>query len=83
MAQKYAKDQPSGFDNHVKNVAVVGVSGSVGEYITKHLLSTGKHTVTAITREGSKSEIPSGVKVAKVNYDQSETLVEALSTSSL
>lgn len=26
MAPKYAKDQPTGFDNHLKNIAIVGVS---------------------------------------------------------
>jgi hypothetical protein len=78
MAPQYAKDQPSGFKNHIENVAVVGVSGSVGGYITQALLGTGKHTVTAVTREGSNSEIPKGAKVAKVNYDEENTLVEAL-----
>ena len=78
MAPKYAKDQPSGFRNHIENVAVVGVSGSVGAYITEQLLATGKHTVTAVTRDGSKSEIPKGVKVARVDYDDESTLVEAL-----
>ena len=78
MAQGYAKDQPAGFKNHVENIAVVGVSGSVGAYITRELLGTGKHTVTAVTREDSKSEIPKGVNVAKVNYDDESTLVETL-----
>jgi hypothetical protein len=26
MAQKYAKDQPAGFANHIQKVAIVGVS---------------------------------------------------------
>ena len=78
MAPQYAKDQPSGFKNHIENVAVVGVSGSVGGYITQALLGTGKHTITAVTREGSNSEIPKGVEVAKVNYDDENTIVEAL-----
>ena len=34
--------------------------------------------MTAITREGSKSKIPEGVKAANVNYDDENTLVEAL-----
>lgn len=78
MTPQYAKNQPAGYKNHIENVAVVGVSGSVGGHITQHLLGTGKHTVTAVTREGSKSEIPSGVKVAKVNYDDENMLIEAL-----
>ena len=78
MVKGYAKDQHSGFKNHIENVAIVGVSGSVGSYITQQLLKTGKHTVTAVTREGSSSEIPKGVKVANINYDDENTLVEAL-----
>jgi hypothetical protein len=34
--------------------------------------------VTAITREGSTTELPSGVKVARVNYDDEASLVSAL-----
>ncbi|KAK5170286.1 uncharacterized protein LTR77_004873 [Saxophila tyrrhenica] len=78
MSQKYAADQPAGFNNQVTKVAIVGATGSVGEYITKHLLATGKHKVTAITREDSKSTMPSGVNVAKINYDQPESIAKAL-----
>lgn len=78
MALQYARDQPSGFDNRIKNVAIVGATGSVGEHITEHFLKNGKHTVTAITRADSKSKMPDGVKVAKVNYDDESTLVDAL-----
>ncbi|KAK3050709.1 hypothetical protein LTR09_008075 [Extremus antarcticus] len=78
MSPKYTKDQPFGFNNYVTNIAIVGATGSVGEYITKHLLATGKHTVTAITREDSKSTMPPGVKVAKIKYDQPDSIVKAL-----
>ena len=66
MAQKY-----------IKNIAIVGAAGNQGKCITKELLASGKHTVTAITRIDSKSELPEGVKVAKVNYDDHNSLVEA------
>jgi uncharacterized protein YbjT (DUF2867 family) len=42
------------------------------------LVAGGKHTVTAITRHESKSPMPSGVQVAKVDYDDHESLVAAL-----
>lgn len=42
------------------------------------LLATGKHTVTAITRLDSRSKPPDGVISKPVDYDKSETLVEAL-----
>lgn len=60
MAQQYANSQPTGFNNRIEHVAIVGATGSVGAYITKELLKRGKHTVTAITREDSKSKMPEG-----------------------
>ena len=72
------QDQPSNFNNHVKNVAIVGASGSIGEHLTEHLLKTGKHNVTAITRASSNNKMPDGVNVAEVDYQDQETLVDAL-----
>ena len=46
--------------------------------MTEALLKTGKHTVTAITRADSKSELPEGVEVKKVDYGNPSSLVEAL-----
>lgn len=42
------------------------------------LLKTRKHAVTAITRSDSQSTLPDGVKVKKVDYEQPQTIVEAL-----
>lgn len=63
---------------YIKNVAIVGAGGNSGRFITKELLSTGKHTVTAITRHDSQSKMPKDVTIKKVDYDSQETLVEAL-----
>ena len=41
-------------------------------------MKTGKHHVTAITRADSTSKIPDGVEVKKVNYDEQDSLVQAL-----
>lgn len=38
----------------------------------------GKHIVTALTREDSKGKLPEGVHVAKVNYDDEASIVNAL-----
>ncbi|KAH8646784.1 hypothetical protein BX600DRAFT_518809 [Xylariales sp. PMI_506] len=65
--------------NYVTKVAVVGAGGNCGKFITEALLKTGKHSVTAITREGSQSKLPDGLaSVATIDYDKPETLVEAL-----
>jgi len=42
------------------------------------LVATGKHTVTALTRPDSTSEIPNGVKSVTVDYANKESLVAAL-----
>ena len=52
--------------------------GHVGEYMAKALMKTGKHKVTAITRTDSKSPMPDGITVKRVNYDDKSSLVDAL-----
>ena len=42
------------------------------------LLKTGKHTVTAITRVDSQSQLPEGIVSKKVDHIKPETLIEAL-----
>ena len=46
--------------------------------MAKALVAAGKHTVTAITRVDSKSSIPSGMAIKKVDYDDKASLVDAL-----
>ncbi|KAK2041236.1 NAD(P)-binding protein [Colletotrichum somersetense] len=75
---KYAKDQPAGFVNRIEKVAIVGAAGTMGKYVTHELLKGGKHTVTAITRHDSSAKFPVGVVAAKVNYDDENSIVEAL-----
>ncbi|EOO02371.1 putative -like family protein [Phaeoacremonium minimum UCRPA7] len=62
---------------NIKNVAVVGGSGTIGVYIVKELLATGFY-VTVLTRDDSKSSFPAGVTVKKVDYSSLESLKEAL-----
>ncbi|KAI0385561.1 NAD(P)-binding protein [Hypomontagnella monticulosa] len=66
--------------NYVKKIAIVGATGTIGVHIVDELLKLGKHEITAITRKDSSSanSVPSGVKVAKVDYDDESTLVDAL-----
>ncbi|KAI9684240.1 MAG: hypothetical protein M1822_005713 [Bathelium mastoideum] len=78
MAPKYATDMPAGFNNRIERVAIVGASGQIGEHITKALLKTGKHTVTALTRQGSKNEVPPGAKAISVDYNDESSLLAAL-----
>ncbi|KAI1630687.1 CipA protein [Biscogniauxia mediterranea] len=64
--------------NHIRKVAVVGATGTVGMFIVEALLKLGKHEVTAITRADSKAIIPNGVKSAKVDYEDHSSLVNGL-----
>ncbi|OTB02681.1 hypothetical protein M426DRAFT_322440 [Hypoxylon sp. CI-4A] len=61
----------------IKNVVVVGASGSLGKEIVPELLKAG-FKVTAFTREDSTSTFPSGVLSKKVNYQSVESLTAAL-----
>lgn len=79
MAKQYASDQPQGFNNHVKNIAVVGAGGTIGSYIVNSLIAQGKHKVTAITRPDSKSSLPAGIReIKKADYSDHAGLVAAM-----
>ncbi|KUI72904.1 Bifunctional pinoresinol-lariciresinol reductase [Cytospora mali] len=78
MSPKYAKDQPTGFVNRIEKVAIVGAGGTIGSYFVRELLKTGKHTITALTRQDSASKLPEGVHPAPINYDDQASIVNAL-----
>jgi len=63
--------------NHIEKIAIIGAGGNIGKYFTLALLATGK-SVTAITRVDSKNTLPAGVSVAKVDYGDESSLVDAL-----
>ena len=50
----------------------------MGSYIVDALLKEGKHKITAITRPDSNNRMPEGVAVKRVNYDNTEELIDAL-----
>ncbi|KAF4770194.1 hypothetical protein HAV15_011798 [Penicillium sp. str.  len=62
----------------ITRVAIVGATGRIGGAFAQSLLQTGQHTVTALTREGSDGQVPEGVQVVRVNYDDEDSLVKAL-----
>ncbi|KAH7102091.1 hypothetical protein BKA62DRAFT_656646 [Auriculariales sp. MPI-PUGE-AT-0066] len=64
--------------NRIRSVAMVGAGGNSGRHMAEALLATGKHTITAITRPGSQSVIPTGVRSAVVGSDEKNALVAAL-----
>lgn len=52
--------------------------GQLGKIVARELCRTGRHTVTAITRAGSTSKLPDGVKAVPVDYSNEESLIKAL-----
>lgn len=80
--------------SHIKNVAIIGVrishphsplpintaqgTGQIGSHFLNSLLSTGKHTITALTRQESSATFPSGVLIKKVDYSSSDSITSAL-----
>lgn len=62
----------------IQRIAIVGVTGTIGSYLTQALLSKHRFSITAITRHDSKAKIPSDVQVAHVDYSDQSSLTEAL-----
>lgn len=78
MPSQFAQNQPSGFKNHLEKIAIVGAGGQIGQWITTALLQNKSLKVTAITREGSLSNIPFDIPTIKADYDDRASLVNAL-----
>ncbi|KAF2102533.1 NAD(P)-binding protein [Rhizodiscina lignyota] len=78
MASQYAKDQPQGYNNYLKNIAIIGGTGQSGKWMVEALLKNGKHNITAVIREGSSTDVPAGVTVKTVDYAKPDSIVSAL-----
>jgi saccharopine dehydrogenase-like NADP-dependent oxidoreductase len=63
---------------HLKNIAIAGASGVIGIPVIKHLFEGGKHNIIGLNRAASKAELPEGIKVASVDYDDESSLIEEL-----
>ncbi|KAF4618135.1 hypothetical protein G7Y89_g14973 [Cudoniella acicularis] len=78
MTQQYANNQPAGFQNHIKNIAIVGAGGNLGSHIIASLLAKGEHTITILTRPESTSVFPTGITIKNIDYSSHSSLVSAL-----
>ena len=61
----------------IKTVALAGAAGNLGPAILDALLAAGSFEVTIITREGSNSTFPPGIKVIPVDYSSLDSLTTA------
>ncbi|CAI7627864.1 unnamed protein product [Penicillium glandicola] len=62
----------------ITKVAIVGATGRIGGAFAQSLLQTGQHTVTALTRADSQGKLPEGVITVPVDYNDDDSLVNAL-----
>ena len=64
---------------HITKVAIVGATGRIGRSFATELLATGKHEVTALVRpDTNKDKLPKGLKTAAIDYEDDQSIVEAL-----
>ncbi|KAL7923786.1 hypothetical protein ACQKWADRAFT_289294 [Trichoderma austrokoningii] len=62
----------------LKNVALIGASGSVGKVLIDAFLNDKRFNVTVIRRGSSSATYPSAFKVVDVDYDSLDSLIAAL-----
>ncbi|XHF96684.1 hypothetical protein AWENTII_000304 [Aspergillus wentii] len=62
----------------IRMLIILQATGQIGKVFTEHLLKSGKQTVTALTRSGSETQLPYGVKNAPIDYNDEGTLIAAL-----
>ncbi|PVH78166.1 NAD(P)-binding protein [Cadophora sp. DSE1049] len=63
----------------IKTIAIVGATGNLGKFVTNALLSTKKFAITAISRSGSESTLPtdSSVTIKQGDYSSAAFLADA------
>ncbi|KAI1342658.1 putative isoflavone reductase family protein CipA [Xylariaceae sp. FL0016] len=62
----------------IKNVAVAGATGNVGDPALQALLETGAFDITVLVRPGSTHSFPDGVRVTEVDLASLPSLAAAL-----
>ncbi|KAF2848805.1 isoflavone reductase family protein-like protein CipA [Plenodomus tracheiphilus IPT5] len=61
----------------IKNVIIIGAGGNLGPAILNAFLKDSSFNTTVLSRQGSKSTFPSGVKVVRADYESVSSLKEA------
>jgi len=61
----------------IKNVIIIGASGNLGPSILNAFLKDSSFNTTVLSRQGSSSTFPEGVKVIRADYDSHDSLKEA------
>jgi hypothetical protein len=61
----------------IKNVIIIGAGGNLGPAVLNAFLKESSFNTTVLSRPGSKSTFPSGVKVIRADYDSHDSLKDA------
>ena len=78
MSPQYSSQQPSGFQNHVQRVAMIGIGGNIGKFTAESLIAT-RHNVTAIPRPDSQAVFPTRLYDTKdIDYNDHSSIVNVL-----
>ncbi|KXH51540.1 hypothetical protein CSAL01_05530 [Colletotrichum salicis] len=64
--------------DHPQHIAIVGAGGEIGSHMTRELLRTKKHQITALTRAESTNTFPDGVLGKRVDYEDQSSIVDTL-----
>jgi hypothetical protein len=78
MTASHTSPQSHVSAKHLKEIAIVGATGTIGSHIVSALLTKSMFNITAISRADSKGTFPQGVKRSNVDYDDPSTLVSVL-----
>ncbi|KIW51830.1 hypothetical protein PV05_10515 [Exophiala xenobiotica] len=62
----------------IRNVAIVGATGRIGQHIFQALVARGTFCVTVLTRTNNLAQAHAGVDVKTVDYDEPASVVDAL-----
>jgi hypothetical protein len=71
----HQESQSSYLSTHADNLLQAG--GNLGPSILKAFLESSSFNTTVLSREGSQSTFPEGVKVVRANYDSVDSLTSA------
>jgi nucleoside-diphosphate-sugar epimerase len=63
---------------HLKEIAIVGASGTIGSHIVSALLAKNTFNITAISRADSKATFPPSVQRHNIDYTDPTTIISAL-----
>lgn len=69
---------PPNMAHSIKNIAIVGVTGTIGKQMTQALLARKRFNITAISRPDSKASFSPNVQVARIDYNDHAAITQAL-----